>query len=174
MDSDSAASFTPSAIYFTRILYLRSQFTYLKQQGFSVSGSLHVASSLCQASMTSCQTSKTPSYPANVSKELVLTNLSQDALYFSFISLITHCCCSVAQLCLTVCDPMDCSTTQWTWVWASSGRWWWTEKPGMLQSMGSQRVRQDWATEKQQYLRAQNLIIECIYPYQSSSLFSCF
>ena len=109
MDSDSAASFTPSAIYFTRILYLRSQFTYLKQQGFSVSGSLHVASSLCQASMTSCQTSKTPSYPANVSKELVLTNLSQDALYFSFISLITHCCCSVAQLCLTVCDPMDYS-----------------------------------------------------------------
>ena len=30
----------------------------------------------------------------------------------------------------------------WTWVWTSSGRWWWTGKPGMLQSMGSQRVRQ--------------------------------
>ena len=28
----------------------------------------------------------------------------------------------------------------WTWVWASSGSWWWTGKPGMLQSMGSQRV----------------------------------
>ena len=25
--------------------------------------------------------------------------------------------------------------------------WWWTEKPGMLQSMGSQRVGHDWATE---------------------------
>ena len=31
------------------------------------------------------------------------------------------------------------SLTQ-TWVWASSGSWWWTGKPGMLQSMGSQRV----------------------------------
>ena len=37
--------------------------------------------------------------------------------------------------------------TRWTWVWASSRRWWWTGRPGELQSMGSQRVRQDWATE---------------------------
>ena len=29
------------------------------------------------------------------------------------------------------------SLTQWTWVWASSRRWWRTGKPGMLQSMGS-------------------------------------
>ena len=28
-----------------------------------------------------------------------------------------------------------------------SRSWWWTGKPGVLQSMGSQRVRQDWATE---------------------------
>ena len=39
------------------------------------------------------------------------------------------------------------SPTRWTWVWASSGSWWGTGKPGMLQSMGSQRVGQDWATE---------------------------
>ena len=39
------------------------------------------------------------------------------------------------------------SLTQWTWVWASSRRWWRTGKPGMLQSMGSQRVGQNWATE---------------------------
>ena len=39
------------------------------------------------------------------------------------------------------------SPTPWTWVWASSRRWWWTGKPGVLQSMGSQRVRHDWATE---------------------------
>ena len=39
------------------------------------------------------------------------------------------------------------SLTQWTWVWASSGSWWWTGKPGVLQSMGLQRVRHDWATE---------------------------
>ena len=37
----------------------------------------------------------------------------------------------------------DCwmaSPTQWTWVWASSGSWWWTGKLGVLQFMGSQRV----------------------------------
>ena len=39
------------------------------------------------------------------------------------------------------------SPTQWTWVWASSGSWWWRWKPGMLQSMGSQRVEQNWVTE---------------------------
>ena len=32
------------------------------------------------------------------------------------------------------------SPTQWTWVWVNSGSWWWTGRPGMLQSMGSQRV----------------------------------
>ena len=37
--------------------------------------------------------------------------------------------------------------TQWTGVWASSGSWWWTGRPGVLQSMGSQRVRHDWVTE---------------------------
>ena len=39
-------------------------------------------------------------------------------------------------------DGWMASPTQWTWVWASSGRWWRTGEPGMLQSMGSQRVRQ--------------------------------
>ena len=39
---------------------------------------------------------------------------------------------------------------QWTRVWAGSGRWWRTGKPGVLQSMGSQRPRQAWATEQQQ------------------------
>ena len=34
--------------------------------------------------------------------------------------------------------------TCWTWIWASSGSWWWTGKPGVLLSMGSQRVGQDW------------------------------
>ena len=33
------------------------------------------------------------------------------------------------------------------WVWENSGSWWWTGKLGMLQSMGSQRVRHDWAIE---------------------------
>ena len=42
------------------------------------------------------------------------------------------------------------SPTQWTWVWASSRREWRTGMPGVLQSMRSQRVGQDWATEQQQ------------------------
>ena len=36
---------------------------------------------------------------------------------------------------------------QWTWVWVNSRNWWWTGRPGMLQLMGSQRVRHDWAAE---------------------------
>ena len=36
--------------------------------------------------------------------------------------------------------------TQWRWVWVNSGSWWWTGKPGVLQSMGLQRVRHDWVT----------------------------
>ena len=39
------------------------------------------------------------------------------------------------------------SPTQWTWVWVNSRSWWWTGRPGMLQSMGLQRVGHDWVTE---------------------------
>ena len=39
------------------------------------------------------------------------------------------------------------SPTQWTCIWVGSGSWWWTGNPGVLQSMGSQRIRQDWLTE---------------------------
>ena len=39
------------------------------------------------------------------------------------------------------------SFTQWVWVSESSRRCWRTGKPGMLQSMGSQRVRHNWVTE---------------------------
>ena len=41
------------------------------------------------------------------------------------------------------------SPIQWTWVWANSGRWWGTGKPGMLQSTGSQRVGHNWVIEQQ-------------------------
>ena len=37
--------------------------------------------------------------------------------------------------------------TWWTWVWVDSGSWWWTGRPGELQSMVLQRVGHDWATE---------------------------
>ena len=42
--------------------------------------------------------------------------------------------------------------TQWTGVWVNSGSWWWTGRPGVLQSMGSQSQTQlsDW-TERQIY-----------------------
>ena len=42
-------------------------------------------------------------------------------------------------------DGWMASPTQWVWV--GSGSWWWTGKPGMLQSMGSQRVSHNWVTE---------------------------
>ena len=46
-------------------------------------------------------------------------------------------------------DGPMASPTQVTWVSASSGRWWRTEKPGVLQSMGSQRLGHDLRTEQQ-------------------------
>ena len=45
-------------------------------------------------------------------------------------------------------DGWMASPIWWTWVWASSRRWWRTRKPGMLQSMGPQIVRHNWATEQ--------------------------
>ena len=44
-------------------------------------------------------------------------------------------------------DGWTASPSQWTWVWVNSGSWWWTGRPGVLQSMGSQRVKHDWLTE---------------------------
>ena len=48
---------------------------------------------------------------------------------------------------MTGWDGCMASLTQWTWVWVKSWSWWWAGRPGMLQSIGSQRVRHDWATE---------------------------
>ena len=44
-------------------------------------------------------------------------------------------------------DGWMASPTQRTRVWVDSTSWWWTGRPGVLQFMGSQRVRHDWATE---------------------------
>ena len=44
-------------------------------------------------------------------------------------------------------DGWMASLTQWTWVWVKSGCWWWTGMPGVLQSMGSQRVGHYTVTE---------------------------
>ena len=47
-------------------------------------------------------------------------------------------------------DGWMASLTQWTWVWVNSRRWWWTGRPGLLQSMGSQSWTQlsDWTTKE--------------------------
>ena len=44
-------------------------------------------------------------------------------------------------------DGWMASLTRWTWVWVSSGSWWWTGRPGVLWFMGSRRVGHDWATD---------------------------
>ena len=54
-------------------------------------------------------------------------------------------------------DGWMASLTWWTWVWVSSGSWWGIGKHGVLQSMGSQRVRHDWATEMNW-----NMILNCL------------
>ena len=55
-------------------------------------------------------------------------------------------------------DGWMASVTQWTWVWASSRRWWKTGMPGVLQSIRSQRVGHDWVTKQQQ--QQHNLVLE--------------
>ena len=59
-------------------------------------------------------------------------------------------------------DGWMASRTWWTWIWAISGSWWWTRKPGMLQSMGWQRVRHEWATELNWILKQQYKCHYCI------------
>ena len=44
-------------------------------------------------------------------------------------------------------DGWMASPTEWTWIWVNSRSWWWTGRPGVLQSMGSQRVGHDWVTK---------------------------
>ena len=44
-------------------------------------------------------------------------------------------------------DGWLASPTRWTWVWVNSGSWWWTGRPGVLRSVGLQRVGRDPVTE---------------------------
>ena len=63
------------------------------------------------------------------------------------------------------------SSAQRTRLRTSSGNWWWTGKPGVLQSMGSQRVRHDWVTELSWWylihfaLYHQTRIFSCCFPF---------
>ena len=61
------------------------------------------------------------------------------------------------------------SLTQWTWVWTNSRRKWRTGKPGMLKSMGLQRVGYNIATEQQYELDFYNFN-KCTFQVQTSQL----
>ena len=56
-------------------------------------------------------------------------------------------------------DGWLASPTQRTWVWVDSRSWWRRGRPGVLQSMGLQRVRQDWATELTDWLICHEVMI---------------
>ena len=58
-------------------------------------------------------------------------------------------------------DVITNSVDTWTWVWVNPGSWW-TGKPGILQSMGSQRVWRDWVTELNQSEKTQENV-KCKY-----------
>ena len=65
-------------------------------------------------------------------------------------------------------DGWMASPTQWTWVWASSRRWWRTGKPGVLQSVGLQRVRHNWVAEQQYIIHKYKyflhyILLKCVY-----------
>ena len=53
---------------------------------------------------------------------------------------------SESESCSVVSDSLS-TLTRWTQLWVNSRSWWWTGRPGVLQLMGSQRVRHSWATE---------------------------
>ena len=59
-------------------------------------------------------------------------------------------------------DDWMASLTRKTWVWINSRSLWWTERPGMLQSMGLQRVRHDWVTELTDWLFREKILIYLI------------
>ena len=62
------------------------------------------------------------------------------------------------------------SPTQWTWVSVNSGSWWWTERPGVLQSMGSQRVGYVSITEQQQQRQQRKNLICLLNPGEGCAL----
>ena len=49
-------------------------------------------------------------------------------------------------------DGWMASPTWWAWVWVGFESWWWTKNPGVLQSMGLQRVGHNWVTELNMYI----------------------
>ena len=76
-------------------------------------------------------------------------------------------------------DGWMASPTQWTWVWVNSRSWWWTGRPGVLQSVESPKVRHDWVTEELllHYIKVPTLspymyAYMCLYVLMMASLVS--
>ena len=67
------------------------------------------------------------------------------------------------------------SLTQWTWVWVNSSSWWWTGRPGVLQSTGLQRVGHDWVTERNwcKYSLVSHWLWLDHMPFLNQSLWQC-
>ena len=70
-------------------------------------------------------------------------------------------------------DGWMASPTQWTWVCVNFGSWWGTCRPGVPQSMGSQRVGHDWATELNwtENLQIEGILNDYILLVSSSNCF---
>ena len=64
------------------------------------------------------------------------------------------------------------SLTQWTWVWVNSQSWWWTGKPGVLQSIALQRVGHDWAELNWLITAIKSQRQHILYWFDSPPLFS--
>ena len=61
-------------------------------------------------------------------------------------------------------DGWMASPVWWAWVWVGSGSWWWTGKPGVLQSMGSQRVGHSCSTELTEYIWKVKVLVTHLCP----------
>ena len=71
-------------------------------------------------------------------------------------------------------DGWMASPTRWTWVWVHSGSWWWTGRPDVLWSMGSQRVGHHWVTELSWAELMAGTANETTHKTWTSSNLSCF
>ena len=68
-------------------------------------------------------------------------------------------------------DGWMASLTQWTWIWVTSGSWWWTGRSGMLRFMGWQRVGYDRVTELK-WSESHSVVSDSLRPHGLYSLWN--